>query len=71
MQTLGWMLKNRRNPHIVMLRGNHDQMMLDHYGRKERERLLAEGELLANCLDDLAAARSPEDGPAEPATEAT
>ena len=53
---LGWMLKNRNNPHIMMLRGNHDQMMLDHYERKERERLLAEGKLLANCLDDLAAA---------------
>ena len=40
LETLDWMLKRRNRPRIVMLRGNHDQMMLDHYVPKKLQRKL-------------------------------
>ena len=37
---LDWMMEREGDPNVVMLRGNHDQMMLDHYVRKEVQKRL-------------------------------
>ena len=69
LHVMGWMLKRRDNPRIVMLRGNHDQMMLDHYLGKEAQKALgwhvdaedygdiwldAGGDATKSALDELA-----------------
>ena len=40
LETLAWMRRRRNHPHIVMLRGNHDQMMLDYYTDKETQKTM-------------------------------
>ena len=40
LEVLDWMMKREDAPNIVMLRGNHEQMMLDHYVPKARQKTL-------------------------------
>lgn len=39
-EVLQWLMERRNEPNIVMLRGNHEQMMLDFYLRKDEQKRL-------------------------------
>ena len=40
LKVLDWLMERAKDPHIVMLRGNHEQMMLDHEVSKASQRAL-------------------------------